>query len=201
MSALREAAPSPALRIYPALLGPGWTELHANLQRFFGGYGAWHGPFDVRRGRGLFARLVAALFRLPRPGTRIATTLEVTPAPEGERWERRFGDRNMVTLQRATPDGLVAERMGCVEILLRASSVGREIHFEQVAARFVWGPLRLSLPRWVAPQVTATTGLDASGAIAVRVRISAMRATLLVGYEGSIRGGQHPPLVRIGEEP
>ncbi len=81
----------------------------------------------------------------------------------------------------------MAERMHWLEILLRVSIAGREILFEQVAAALAIGPLRLPLPRRLAPRVTARTWLGAAGdAIGVRVSMTGPGTSLWIEYEGSI---------------
>jgi hypothetical protein len=186
-------APSPPVRLYPRLLGPAWPALDAKLRQFLGVYGAWQGRFDIRRGTTLFARLLGAIARLPASGVTVPTLLEVSPDRGGERWFRRFGSRRLMTFQRTVPPDLLAERLACLEIQLRVTIVGGTIYFEQVGAAVAIGPLRLPLPRWLSPRLTARTRLAERGdAIGVRVNMTGPGESLWIEYEGTIEC--RPPL-------
>jgi hypothetical protein len=173
------------VRIYPALFGAVWPTLPNELRSFFGSFGRWTGSFDVRRGNGFFGRLIGNLIRLPRAGSALPTTLEVEPLEQGERWRRTFGPCPLATSQRIAAPALVAERVGCIEFLLRISAAGQAVVFDQVAAAVALGTLRLPLPRFIAPHVTGRTWFDGDK-IAVRVSMTGPARVPLIEYEGSI---------------
>jgi Domain of unknown function (DUF4166) len=174
-------------RIYPALLGAAWSSLHVKLQTFFGVFGVWHGRFDIRRGGGPWAWLAMAVIGLPRAATNVPMTLEVTPTRRGERWHRRFGRVNLVTLQWAERDGLLIERMFGIEITLQALVVGHEVRLEQVAAHLALGPLRVPIPRLLSPRVTARTSLRrADDMVHVHVSVVGTGTVPWMEYEGVV---------------
>jgi hypothetical protein len=175
-------------RIYPALFGTAWPRLHESLRGFFGSFGAWKGRFDVRRGGGLFGRLVGGLMRLPRAGRALPTSLEVAPHGDGEQWSRTFGDCRLVTWQRVASPALLTERVRLMEFLLSISVTGQQIVFEQIAAALTIGPLRLRLPRWLAPQITARTWFDdRRRTIEVRVSMTGPALVPLIEYDGTLQ--------------
>jgi hypothetical protein len=67
---------------------------------------------------------------------------------------------------------------------------GEEVLFDQIAAALTLGPLRLPLPRWIAPRVAARTWFDgARRTIEVRVSMTGPGSVPLIEYEGSIECG------------
>ena len=79
--------------LFPRLLGERWTALPDVVRRAHAGVetATLNGRARARGAPGLSA-LVRRLQGLPPIGTH-ATTVAITPAGQGERWTRRFGDR------------------------------------------------------------------------------------------------------------
>src|SRR5207249_9142650 len=83
----QDSKPEPCL--YARVLGSEWESLPIPIRRFHdpGGRVITAGRFDVDHGTGLLARILASIFRLPRPGLARATTLEVLKDGYSECWE------------------------------------------------------------------------------------------------------------------
>ena len=57
----------------------------------------------------------------------------------------------------------MAERMGLLECRFRLRPTSRGLDYVQVGASLSVGPMRLSLPRFLGPRVTATTWAEERG--------------------------------------
>jgi len=132
--------------LYERLLGDAWEELEESVRVFHacGEAGARAaGTFEVRRGTGILARLLARLLRLPAGGGAVPLVLTVTPlACGGERWRRNFAGRDFTTEQRAHAGPLLAERAGPFETLFRLTVEGGALAYRQAGAS-----LRAAAPR------------------------------------------------------
>ena len=145
------------------------------------------GRFSVRRGEQRLARFLAWLGKVPAAGEGVFTRVVVAPDAHGETWHRDFAGTPLVTRQRESPGGLLAERFRFLEFRFRLCVIEHALWFHQVGATLRLGPLAVPLPRWLAPQVAARAWAEAnSTAVRVAVRISLPLAGLLVAYEGAM---------------
>ncbi|WP_437826707.1 DUF4166 domain-containing protein [Sorangium sp. So ce1153] len=183
--------------LYPALLGAAWAALALPVQRLHAGGARARGRFRVRRGRGLAARLLAALLRMPEAAEDVAVTLVVEPSADGERWIRTFGARLLRSSQWRSGD-LLVEALGLVQCWFRLRADGGALVFEQVGSTFGLRGFGLPLPRWLAPRVEGRAEA-ASEEVHVDVRIFAPIAGLLVSYEGRVTGAGEGATARAGE--
>lgn len=174
--------------LYPRLLGDSWYELAGPVRRmhldgasFRGG-----GSFRVRHGTGRWARFLAWLVRMPRATGAADVRLTITPLGCGERWERSFDGRSLVTTQRGNPDGGLVERVGPLELRFRLEVRDGALFYRPAGADLRFGPLQLPLPRPVAPCVEAREEPDGLLRTRVRVIVTAPFAGLLVSYEGCV---------------
>ena len=187
--ALAKAIPEP--RLYARVLGAQWMQLDERVRRFHddGSGRPRRGTFCIRRGRGVLARIAAVLFGFPRAGeavaTRLVVTAETTAAGACETWHRTFGERDFITRQWATADGLLGERHGCVELRLRLRAEDGALAFASTRTAFALGPLRLPLPRLFAPRVEARIAASDHG-MQVRVALTAPLAGPMLEYEGGL---------------
>jgi hypothetical protein len=171
--------------LYPRLLGPAWLELHPAIRRHLTADVA-SGRFEFRRGRSLAARLTCRVLRLPSSDTALDTRLAIARRVESETWSRVLGHRLIVTIQRGLPDGTLAERFGALEFRFHLRVVDGALTWVQAGVALMGGPLRIPLPRFIAPRVEARQArIDERGAH-VRVRISAPGIGLLMSYEGCV---------------
>jgi hypothetical protein len=191
---LRETSVQDAL--YPRLFGEAWSEIDTPLQRMHCNPGPVHakGVFRIRHGTSLGAKLLLWFLRLPPSNDAAQVELIVRPAGEYETWSRLFDGNPIVTVQRGSASGLLADRYGPLEFRFQLSFAEHTIHYRQVGVilRF---PLPFSpeipLPRWASPHVFAQEAAGASEMeTSIRVEISAPLAGLLFSYEGKLRREQ-----------
>lgn len=176
--------------IYARLLGPAWHDLDETLRRGrCGDSGVFgRGVFRVDRGGRLLGRVAGWLLGLPPAAERVAVELRVEPTAWGERWERRFGSRPLVTTVREVAGGLLAERWGILEFHFRLTPLGGAMEHRQERAGLRLGRLWLPLPRWLAPRVWGREEPAGDGAAAhVLVRVEVPGVGELLRYEGRSR--------------
>ncbi len=139
------------------------------------------GTFQVRRGAGIPARLVSFLFRLPPSGDNVPVRLSIRRASEAEIWKRTFGERRVISRQRACGERLLCERFGPVEFRFRLIAERQAIRFSQTGVT-LW---TVRLPHVLAPQVEAITWCEpGEQGLRVQVRVTAPVFGLLLRYEG-----------------
>ena len=144
-----ETVPAPA---FVRQLGADFARLHGPVQAIHDlrGPQVWNGRAEVVRGKGLTARIIAALFRFPPATDDIAVQVTMTPEDGGEMWERRFGDRVFRSTLRPWA-GRMTERFGPFTFTLDLHVTDGALHFPVIAGRLGWLPLpRFALPRSVA---------------------------------------------------
>lgn len=178
-------------RLYERLLGEDWNSLDVPVRRLHerGAGPCGEGMFAVRGGN-LFARTLARLFGLPAGGEAVRVCLSVTreEGGEAERWHRTFEGRVFDTLQREGEGGLLAERAGPLELLFRLSVEGGALVYTQAGAAVRFGPLRVPLPRSLAPRVGARErAADDGEGVHVQVSSRAPLVGLMLSYDGRLR--------------
>lgn len=175
--------------LYPRLLGASWYELGAPVRRMhldgasFRG-GGW---FRVRRGTSGWARFLAWLLRMPLATRTADVRLTITPIGLGERWERSFDGRSLVTTQWAARDGGLVERVGPLEMRFRLDVRDGALFYRHAGTTLRFGPLRVPLPRLVAPCVEALEEPDGTDRTRVQVTVTAPFFGLLVSYDGYVQ--------------
>src|SRR5262245_16766355 len=112
--------------LYLKLLGASWCELNYAMRRFHSSGETVRavGVFRVRHGSNGMARAIARLARLPVAGEAVDIRLQVTAREEGEEWRRTFAGHPLVSMQSDRVDGVLAERMGIVEMRFRLEVAG-----------------------------------------------------------------------------
>jgi hypothetical protein len=93
-----------------------------------------------------------------------------------------------MTVQYQRGTDLLAERLGCLEFWFRLRVIEHALDFWHTGTTGVLGPLRVPLPRWLSPRITARewAGLE-EGSLQVEVRISLPLIGLLMAYEGCLK--------------
>lgn len=173
--------------LYPKLLGAAWPDLDATIRRLHESGGTVHavGVFQVRHGGNRLARALARIARLPAAGEAVDVRLQVTAQEKGEEWRRTFAGRPLVSLQFDRGDGLLAERMGIVEMRFRLEGAGGALNYQTVSAAFGLGSFQVSLPRWLSPRVTAwERAVGDMNQINVSVEVNFSLFGLLIAYDG-----------------
>lgn len=175
--------------LYSRVLGPKWNELHATVRRFHaaGQTVRATGLFRVCHGTNWVSRCATRLARLPAAGEAVAVQLAVIPQDEGEEWSRIFNNRPMCSFQSCRPNGLLAEAMGPLEIRFRLDVVDGALIYHPGGAALRLGSLRLPLPRWLAPSVSAWEKQTADPQrIEVSIQVTSPLLGLLVTYGGTV---------------
>jgi Domain of unknown function (DUF4166) len=185
MATIRHSPPG----LYPQLLGSRWNELDESVQCLHGQGNLVRatGTFRVCHGNNRLLRLLARLARLPAAGESVDLQLVVTPVNQGEEWRRTFAGSLMVSTQWQQSHGLLAERMGPLQMRFQLNVVGGALYYETQSVALCLGPLRVPLPSWLAPRVTAweRPGGDRER-IQVAVEASLPGLGLLIAYEGTV---------------
>lgn len=149
------------------------------------------GAFDVTRGRGWLAGLLAWMSRLPPAGRGVPVTLVVREAGAALIWARTFAGKPLATSQRER-GGLLGETLGMIECLFELSVEDGGLRFVQRSALVRLGPLAIPLPRFLSPRVHGLMKPASESAASVAVSIGAPFVGLLVDYRGEIEIGADP---------
>lgn len=186
-----EPTPTLPAGLYAQIVGPSWHDLGDAVRRLHetGAGARATGTFRVRRGNHRLVRLLAMLARMPKAGDAVDMQLIVTPFGPGEEWRRSFGGHPMVSTQWKHADGLLAERMGPMEMRFALEVAGGALGYHTQRVALCLGRLRIPLPRWFAPTVTAwekPTGDPNRVQVAVESRLPILG--LLISYEGTVTG-------------
>jgi hypothetical protein len=140
------------------------------------------GRCDVDHGNPI-ARLIGALFRLPRAGRDLPLTVKFIARGGTETWERSFAGRIMRSrLRRASIPGQVRERFGPFTFTIRLRWDGERLHYEMVAGDFLGVPL----PHPLLPRSSAFECV-ADGVFRFDVRLGLPLIGLLAHYRGWLK--------------
>ena len=175
--------------LYPQLATASWPELDESVRRLHsaGEIVQASGIFRVRHGQNPLARWLAWLAGLPLAGEAVNVRLTVIPTRGGEQWRRSFAGRALASFQLKGPDGLLAEQMGPLEMWFRLEISRVALIYHPRGAALRLGPLRLALPRWLAPRVCACEkpARDRDG-VHTFVEVSVPLLGLVLAYEGTV---------------
>ncbi len=172
--------------LYPALLGAAWAALAPPVQRLHAGGARARGRFRVRRGRGLAARLVAGLLRMPEAAEDIAGDARRRAGGRRRQWLRPFGARPLFSSQWRSGD-LLVEGLDLVQCWFRLRAEGgARVRAGAVDAR-AHAASGCGCPDG-SPRGSRGGPEPLRDEVHVDVRIFAPVAGLLVAYEG--RGGR-----------
>lgn len=115
--------------------------------------------------------------------------LVVSARGDGEEWRRTFAGRPLVSMQARRSDGLLAERMGIVEMRFRLEVVGGALSYQTTGTALCLGPLRVPLPRWLSPRITAWERAAGDGdQVQVSVEVNFPFLGRLIAYDGKLTG-------------
>ena len=141
------------------------------------------GRCDVDHGANPIARLVSALFRLPRAGRDLPVSVKFMARGESETWERDFAGHIMRSrLSRARIPGQIKERFGPFAFTIRLRWDSARLHYEIAAGRF----LGLRLPRALLPRSDTFESVE-DGVFRFDVRLSLPLIGLLAHYRGWLK--------------
>ena len=177
----------PGASLYESLLGPAWARLDPAVRLAHDGRLNRRGTLRIAHGRGVVARILAVLLRLPRAHEAVDTTLRVTPAGDAEIWVRSFDGRRISSRQYATADGQLAEKIGPLEFCFRLQADAGSLVFRQSDVACILGRLRLSIPDVMAPRIAAREDPAGAGAVTIQVHLTTATAGTVLTYEGLVQ--------------
>jgi len=133
---------------------------------------------NVHVPKGPLAALMVNLLRLPTRGKDVRVQLKLESTSKGDRWVRRFGDRELVTDCRIEDD-LFIERNGRAEVTYRLIAEERTLRYEQLSFRIAG----VVIPPRLAPLIFAQVSPDPPGwRVVVSFRLPLMG--VICSYEG-----------------
>jgi hypothetical protein len=147
----------------------------------------------VVHGTGVLSRVVGRVLRLPRPSADADLQLTIASANGVERWTRTFDGLDIITEQRETAPGVIAERFGPLEFDFRVEAENGAERYRQAAARLLlFGGVRVTLPRGFAPRIEGLERTNGPGSYSVQVRVTWPPAGLILEYDGDIQLEDQP---------
>lgn len=178
-----EAADGP---IYRSILGSAFEALPPKVQQLHDTALArrWSGTANVVRGRGLAARLVAAVVGFPRRGNDVPVTVALSPEHGGELWTRTFGGRSFSSLQTCGAGRnrhLVVERFGIAAFALALFVEGDRLYL--LPRR--WSLLGVPMPGFLLPRGSSFE-TESDGRFRFDVTIALPWVGLVVAYRGQL---------------
>jgi hypothetical protein len=176
--------------LYSRALGPAWDDLHSAVRRFHTCRQPLRatGTFQVRHGNGWMTRLATRLAGMPAPGEAVVVQLSVLPHEHGEEWSRTFDNLPMWSFQTLRPNGIVAEAMGPMEVRFRLEVVDGALIYHPSGAALRLGRLRIPVPRWFAPSVSASEKpTEDPHSIQVLIEVKSAILGPMVSYGGIVR--------------
>lgn len=195
---MREAdGAAPGVTLYRALLGPALDALPAPVRALHEGIGTrrWTGSATVRRGSGVLARLLCAVFRFPEAADGVPVSVTFAPETGGERWTRIIGRTTVVSLQSAGTGrdrALLIERFGLAAFALALVPDGSRLRF--VPRR--WSILNIPMPGVLLP-AGESFETERDGRFAFDITVRVPLAGLVVAYRGTLA----PAVVEPSREP
>jgi uncharacterized protein DUF4166/saccharopine dehydrogenase-like protein len=204
VTGMRQEDPEQAREpLYRRLLGDAWSTLPVPIRHMheLSDTLTAEGVANVERGRGIFARLVAAIVGFPNAGQEVPVTVQFRTSGGVERWQRTFAGRSFASTQEAGRgrfEHLLCEWFGPVAIGL-ALVVDRD-RLRLVVRR--WSCLGIPLPRALAPVGDAYEHVD-NGRFCFHVEIGHRLTGMIVRYRGwllprgSGEGGSAPRSISV----
>jgi hypothetical protein len=136
----------------------------------------------VERGRGLLARLAAAIIGFPTTGADVPVVVAFSPSKSGEIWTRTFGKHNFVSHQSSghgRSQHLLREQFGPLRFDMALVACGERLSF--VLSR--WSILGVPLPMALCPHSESYESAE-DDRFNFYVRISHPLTGLIVRYDG-----------------
>jgi hypothetical protein len=165
---------------YEAVLGEAFASLHAHVRRAHLPPLRAEGTIDVEHGRGLLARSMIWLMKLPAVGPRQPVRLDVAEDGSELVWTRRIGRSILRTRQRASGSRIV-ERSGLGRISFDLVVEEGALLYRQASIHVAGLPVPSSL----SPRVGAVVSATAEGwEVVVTVE---WRGRIVCRYAGPIR--------------
>lgn len=172
--------------LYRQILGSAFDALPPRIRQLHDSCSArrWSGTSSVVRGKGLAARLIAAIVGFPKSGNEVPVTVAFRPERGGELWTRNFGGHSFSSLQTCGTGRnrhLLVERFGIAAFGLALLVDGDRLHL--VPRR--WSVLGVPMPAWLLPRGNSfETEID--GQFRFDVSIALPWLGVVVAYRGQL---------------
>ncbi|MCD2172668.1 SDR family oxidoreductase [Rhizobium sp. C4] len=181
----------PDAPIYRQLLGSAFDALPPRLKEIHdsGRQQTWEGVASVRRGGGLLARALAALYGFPKAAAQVPVSVSYVAAHGVEHWTRSFGGKRFSSAQflgTGKEQYLLIERFGLVSVALSLVKEGDCLYF--VPRR--WSMAGLPLPAFLLPSGKSFE-TESEGRFCFDVEISAPLIGTVVAYRGTLLPAGH----------
>ncbi|MET3613879.1 hypothetical protein ABID16_002208 [Rhizobium aquaticum] len=192
----------PDVPIYRQLLGSAFDALPPRLREIHDvdRDQTWEGVASVRRGSGLLARALAAIYGFPEATDRVPVSVSSVATKGIEHWTRSFGGRRFSSIQSlgtGKEQYLLIERFGLISVALALVKEGDRLHF--VPRR--WSMAGLPLPAFLLPSGKSFE-TESEGRFCFDVEISAPLIGTIVAYRGTLMPADHQekphPAVVVG---
>ena len=176
----------PGAPLFRRLLGPAFDDLPPRVRELHDSNEAreWRGVADIRRGKGVLARMISAVLRFPPAGKRVPVSVAFTPENGTERWIRNFGGRrfsSMLSAGTGKDQYLLAERFGFITVALALVIDGGRL----ALVPRQWRLLGVPLPGFFLPRGVSFEA-ETDGRFCFDVEISLPFVGLVVAYKGNL---------------
>lgn len=174
----------PGATLYREILGEAFDKLPGLIQAVHDRLGTWTGQAEITRGRGLLARLVAAVVGFPKAGSAVPVEVTLVPEGGGERWVRSFAGKSFSSFQYAGTgrnDRLLVERFGLVSVALALVIDSGRLFL--IPRR--WSCVGIPLPHFLLPRGSCFESAE-EGRFHFNVEIAAPLVGPIVTYRGTL---------------
>ncbi|MDH7800284.1 hypothetical protein P3T31_000307 [Rhizobium sp. AN70] len=183
----------PDAPLFRKLLGSAFDDLPPRVRELHdsGQAREWRGVAEVRRGRGVLARLISAVLGFPQAGTHVPVSVAFAPDKGTERWIRTFGGRRFSSTQsvgKGRNQYLLEERFGIVTVALALVLDGGRLAL--IPRR--WSVLGIPLPGFLLPSGVSFES-EEEGQFRFDVEISLPFVGLVVAYRGTLEPAAGSP--------
>jgi hypothetical protein len=168
------------MMLYRKLLGEDFERLGESLREFHESPHRVSGELDVTHSTQLIPRIFVMLMGLPKAGTALVTTLDVSGDGEYETWTRQIGEVRLRTHQRER-GGRLVEAAGPINFVFDVEEESGALVFHHYRSEF----LGIPLPKRIAPVIEARAeGLDRGWRITVDIQCP--RYGTICRYDGVV---------------
>jgi len=176
------------------VLGAAWSDLDSSVRRAHpDGTAHAEGTLRVSHGAGWLRRLVLWLGGLPTVSEGAPVRLVVGQQGQGERWQRAFGRRRLVTDQYDVPGGLLGERLGLLELRFHLAVEDGALVYRQAGLALRLGRWRAPLPHRLAFRVAGREGpATRPDRTCLSVVVADPWGGLIFAYAGEVRWREAP---------